>query len=110
MGDRGHVHIEDTGVWLYTHWGASRLEDDVASALARRLRWMDPEYLARIIFDVMIGTQQGTETGFGIGTHQHGDTWKHIHINCEERTVTVDQPPWEGSFEEFVEKHGYVVA
>ncbi len=69
MGDRGQVKI--TGVYLYTHWGATELIKDIKKALGRKQRWDDQEYLARIIFDVMIGNEQGKETGFGISNEQH---------------------------------------
>lgn len=115
MGDRGHVHIQDTGVWLYTHWHAYCLPETVAQALAQEMRWSDPEYLARIIFDTMIGNEQGTETGFGIGTERHGDVYRVVHVNCSEGSVrfeeggAFDRPSedifW-GSFQEFVDEYG----
>ena len=36
MGDRGHVHIKDEGVWLYTHWTAHNLVDTVKKALSKQ--------------------------------------------------------------------------
>ena len=89
MGDRAQVHIKDEKVWLYTHWGRSGLVEDVKRALAKRLRWNDPEYLARIIFEEMVGDQTGTETGFGIGCAQHGDVFDYVEINCENQTVSI---------------------
>ena len=105
MGDRGQVHIKDSGVWLYTHWGASNLTKDVKQALSKRWRWSDYEYLSRIIFDEMIGTEHGKETGFGIGSEQHGDVWCVIIIDCENQTVTInenDSVVLEQTFEEFI--------
>ena len=61
MGDRGTVEIH--GVYLYTHWGASDLIDVVREALAKKWRWDDESYLARIIFDTMLDGSHGTETG-----------------------------------------------
>ena len=92
MGDRGQVHIVDTGVWLYTHWDGSELPDTVALALAMKERWDDEEYLARIIFDEMIGDQQGGSTGFGIGTKQHGDVATVVAVNCKNQEVIVSHP------------------
>ncbi len=94
MGDRGQVHIKDEGngkgVWLYTHWGASDLVEVVQAALAKKWRWNDPDYLARIIFDEMIGANQGDETGFGIASDgPHGDEWRIIEIDCKGDSVTV---------------------
>jgi hypothetical protein len=110
MGDRGQVFIEDEGVWLYTHWGATGLIDDVKRALAKKWRWDDPEYLARIILEEMVGpTQYGTETGFGIsGEGPHGDEWRIITVNCKEKTITIQDNegnPRSYTFENFID-HG----
>jgi len=115
MGDRAQVHIKDVKVWLYTHWGKSTLVEDVKRALAKRLRWNDPEYLARIIFEEMVGDQTGTETGFGIGCAQHGDVWDYIEINCKDQIVSIVETKYDSetneinsidacSFEEFVSR------
>lgn len=69
MGDRGNVAILDhrgQAVVLYTHWGGHKLPAIVKHALAKKARWDDPSYLARIIFDEMTDGQHGDETGFGI--------------------------------------------
>lgn len=92
MGARAQVKIADTGTFLYTHWGSGEITEDVRKALSRRQRWGDPEYLTRIIFDQMVGSQQGTETGFGIGTSQHGDIDILIEVNCKDRTIAEIDP------------------
>jgi len=105
MGDRGQVLIKDTGVYLYSHWGATELVKDVQTALKKRWRWDDEEYLARIIFDVMVGESQGEETSFGIGTEKHGDIWILITVDCGNQTVKVEdykKVVFKGSFEEFL--------
>ena len=89
MGSRAQVHIKDTGVYLYTHWGADRIEEDVVRAISRGQRWGDPEYLARIIFDEMKGSNIKTDLGYGIGTSQHGDVEKLIGVSCKEQTIYV---------------------
>ena len=69
MGNRAMVKIQcgaSPGVYLYTHQGGAELEQDVRCALARQARWDDASYLARIVFEAMIGNQQGRETGLGI--------------------------------------------
>ncbi len=76
MGDRANCIIdqkwsddnETPAVWLYTHWTGHDLPRTVQKALARRVRWDDPSYLARIVFDQMTAGQHGEETGFGITT------------------------------------------
>lgn len=72
MGDRGQVTVRERGkdVYLYTHWGASELVDDVRAALIRAQqggRLDDSCYLSRIIFcQMMPPDQQYETTGFGI--------------------------------------------
>ena len=110
MGYRGQVLIEDVGVYLYTHWGASELTKTVQKALAKKWRWDDPEYLARIIFCEMVKGDEEGETGYGIGNSLHGDVWKLIVINCENKTVFVKsllyqgepETKFGGSFEDFI--------
>lgn len=85
MGARAQVLIKDTGVYLYTHWGAETLEDVVTKSLDSergKNRRSDDEYLTRIIFEDMIDAEEahGDETGFGIGTQQHGDIEKLVII------------------------------
>jgi hypothetical protein len=102
MGARAQVLIKDEGVYLYTHWGSGNIVADVRTALrsgAGRNRIDDPEYLARIIFDVMQAGEHGTETGFGIGTSEHGDIDILVTVDCANRTVTVGHTKY--SIEEF---------
>ena len=107
MGDRGQVHIKDEGVWLYTHWSAHNLIETVKRAMAKKWRWDDPEYLARIIFDEMVGNQQGQETGFGISSKgPHGDEWRIITIDCASQIVSLSDNgalPSRFSFTDFIE-------
>jgi hypothetical protein len=110
MGDRGQVLMKNSGVFLYTHWGACDLIAGVQRAIAKKLRWDDEEYLTRIIFDEMIGEEQGKETGFGIGTIKHDDIWLLIVVDCDKKEVTINNLPEEKetteSFEDFI-KHDY---
>ena len=88
MGARTQVLIKDTGVYLYSHWGSHNIVETVKKALAKEWRWDDPEYLARIIFETMIGREFGSETGFGIGTSMHGDIDNLVTIDCNKQTVS----------------------
>ena len=90
MGARAQVKIEDTGVFLYTHWGSKEIVEDVRTVIRRGLRLTDPEYLARIVFDQMTLGEQGSETGAGISTTQHGDNDILVTIDTTKRTVRVD--------------------
>lgn len=77
MGDRGNIVIradwpddlgEHEAVFLYGHWSGHDMPELLRRALAKRERWTDESYLARIIFDEVIGEHQGSGTGFGIST------------------------------------------
>ena len=115
MRDRGQIKIN--GVYLYTHWNATKLIGDVQNALAKRWRWNDHEYLARIIFDEM--KRRGKilhkkydftaecdigETGYGIGIEQHGDIWRLIEITADNKVIVSDynEEVFKGSFEDFL--------
>ena len=109
MGDRAQVKIKDTGVFLYTHWNGYRLVDDVKQALAREVRWDDPEYLARIIFDQMTEGSHGSETGHGISTSQHGDVGLVIELDCKKKIVSIKEDGGLSSsipFSAFIYKEG----
>jgi hypothetical protein len=107
MGDRRNVIINDSagaGVALYSHWGGTELPEVVKRALAKRWRWDDSAYLARIIFCEMVKGSEAEETGFGIAP---GD----YLCEASDRDISIDVPgkriklgkrkPWV-SFEEFV--------
>ncbi len=76
MGDRANVYVRGADVYLYTHWDGYRLSVIVRNALARKLRWNDPSYLARIVFQQMLGSDAG-ETGYGI-SHEIGDNGRPV--------------------------------
>jgi hypothetical protein len=97
MGARAQVHIQDNGVYLYTHWGSGSIVEDVQTALASEAgqnRFDDPDYLARIIFEVIKDGDTTGETGFGIGTTEVGDNDLLITVDCNERSVTVSRDDW----------------
>jgi hypothetical protein len=59
---------EEPAVWLYSHWGETDWQKDIALALQHsRSRWDDPSYGIRNIISKLIGNQWEQETGFGIG-------------------------------------------
>jgi hypothetical protein len=103
MGDRAQVKIifeDGKDIYFYTHWGGSELVNDVANALVRGMdRWGDEEYLARIIFCEMVQSNVMGDTGFGIGTEEHGDL-QHPVIEIDMRTSKVNGY----SFGEYIER------
>lgn len=94
MGDRAGVAVKDFGktVYLYTHWGGSELVGVTRKSLARaQARWTDGAYLARMIFEDMIDSQDGRggETGFGIMPEPSGEEDPLVLIDCDNGTVVV---------------------
>jgi len=108
MGARTQVFIKDTGVYLYSHWGSGNILKTVKKALARKQRWSDPEYLARIVFETMIGNNSGSAVGFGVGTTMHSDIDNLVTIDCKRQVVSysVNGKPAAGS--EFIDFNDFV--
>ena len=92
MGSRAQVHVvgRGTDVYLYTHWKSLQLEKIVKEALQHRQRWVDAEYLARIVFEGMIKNDIGSFTGYGIGSTEHFDIELLITLNCSSQMITID--------------------
>jgi hypothetical protein len=89
MGDRGQVNVKRGGqqVFLYTHWSGSDLPDTLRRALARRQRWDDAPYLARIIFSEMVKGQEAEETGFGIWAISQDTFARVLVVDVDAQTV-----------------------
>ncbi len=100
MGERGQIKIG--GVYLYTHWKGHKLESILREALGRKERWSDGDYLARIIFETMIGSENGTSTGFGLGTQQVNLNYPLLEVDvAKQEVVFTDRKRI--SFKDFVE-------
>jgi hypothetical protein len=92
MGARTQILIEDTGVYLYSHWGANTIIEDMKKILSTdkaQSRINDPEYLSRIIFSELIKDDIDGECNFGISTEEHGDTEILFIVNCDKNYITV---------------------
>lgn len=92
MGDRGNIVVVGADgrkdqVWFYTHWSGSTVRQVVRDALARRLRWNDSSYLARIIFDTLTAGEQGKETGFGISSRLQDNSHDIVVVDAGEQCV-----------------------
>lgn len=91
MGTRAQVFMKDEGVYLYQHWDGYGLMNTVVAAVqspAGKNRQDDAEYLGRIIFCEMVKDEVGGETGYGIGTTQHGDIEFLVTVDCKKKTIT----------------------
>jgi hypothetical protein len=77
-------------VVLYSHWGETTWEVDLACALSvAEPRWDDPSYGTRIVISNLIGEQWKSETGFGIyATTEMTDMWDPcVEIDFVKKTV-----------------------
>ena len=91
MGDRANIVIDNNGsrVFLYTHWDGCELPEILQDALKLRLRWDDPQYLSRIIFQKMLGTHTG-ETGYGISARCHDNSYPLLVVDCGKQVVRLE--------------------
>ena len=93
MGDRANVFVRtdeqnpQIGVYLYTHNGGTDLPATVQRALAKRWRWNDPAYLARIIFCEMVKGHDDRETGFGIATYSPDGRERILYVDPFKQTI-----------------------
>jgi hypothetical protein len=105
MGDRGNVKIVGTGepIYLYTHWGGYKLPDAVKRGLIQArgdglpwdnaCRFNDAPYLARCIFQAMVGGDTGN-TGFGISTTIEDNEHPIIVLDADTETVSTEGHRW----------------
>jgi len=106
MGDRAHVKVIDgtnPPLYLYTHWGASTIVNDVHEVLKVRKRWDDPAYLSRMIFDRMKKDSVDSVLGFGISTYEP-DGWIAVTVDTDNHVVSfaTEDTEVKNSFERFV--------
>lgn len=90
MGDRSNIVVQQydkSRVWLYGHWMGSTHFQIVRDVLARRERWGDESYLARMLFNEMTKDDPMGSTGYGISTSMQDN--EHTIIVLEPRTQTV---------------------
>lgn len=123
MGDRGNIVVRSSqsnrdDVWFYGHWSGYRLEHTVQTALAKKWRWDDSAYLARIIFDEFTKDSHGKETGFGIATSVCDNEYPIVVVDAgKQRVFTIEEkeladgrvpdeyePSKPESFAEFIER------
>jgi len=102
MGDRGNVVVVErdhpeqglTGrVYLYAHWGGWGLPETLQRALARRQRWGDGSYLARIIFCEMVRGHEAGELGFGISATLRDHEYPLLVVDPAGQTVSLEEEP-----------------
>ena len=88
MGARINFVFKDesnTAVVLYSHWGQTGWERNIAAALEHaKPRWNDSSYGTRMMISYLIQDSILDETGFGIYA-VHGDNY-----DLGEQTVVID--------------------
>lgn len=92
MGDRGNIVVRSSqdnrdDVWFYGHWSGYKIENTVQKALAKKWRWGDTSYLARIVFDQFTAGKHGEETGFGISTCLQDNEYPVIVVDDDKQRV-----------------------
>ena len=98
---------EKAHVTLYSHWGETEWQSDLAVALDKaRPRWDDGSYGVRIVVSQLINDDWDKPHGFGLFTSTDGEEfWDAVVIvDFVNQTVTFDGN--EQSFESFVEYQG----
>jgi hypothetical protein len=109
MGDRANICVlQEKGkkaIYFYTHWSGSELPELLQKGLilARGTppesrgshhrsftdnRWDDESYLARIIFQALIGDDKGT-TEFGIATYICDNEYPILVVDSDSQTVAL---------------------
>lgn len=95
MGDRGNIAIRfhnGQEVFLYAHWSGHALPAVTRDALARKERWTDADYLARIVFCTLVEGSEKESTGFGISVAPAGDGEHPIIVLDVERQTVAMRP------------------
>jgi hypothetical protein len=95
MGDRGNIVMREAlgkEVFFYSHWGGSELPHVVQRALARRQRWGDGAYLARIVFCELTKGHERGETGYGISTERVDSEHDDVVLDVPKQTVSYRTP------------------
>ena len=88
MGARVIYNIkqgDDLYTCLYSHWGQTTAEEDLAFAISKaRPRWDDESYCARIIISQLVGENWDSELGFGL--------WASTEPSTDEEWYLIDLP------------------
>ena len=99
MGDRANIFIKSDlgygdgrGVYLYTHNDGDELPVKLQAALARRERWSDDSYLARVISCEMVKGEERDSMGYGISAYLGDNEHKIIVVDAHAQTVGFHRP------------------
>jgi hypothetical protein len=90
MGDRANIVLhEGRGgqLYFYTHWQGRDLPVILQRALARRQRWNDEAYLARIIFGEMTAQEPLGSLNFGISTRLGDNEYPLLVVDVQHQRI-----------------------
>ncbi len=90
------VYGDGKKIYIYSHWfEADELKERIKKVLARKERWDDEGYLARMIFSGIIREDIDGETGYGLAPYKMGEC-KPVVVNLKDKTVDGEM------FEDFI--------
>lgn len=87
MGDDKYPHAP---IYLYSHSSGFDMWKVLQDALAKKWRWNDEAYFARILFDELTKNSHGKETGFGIASYICDNEYPILAIDCHAQKVLVE--------------------
>ena len=102
--------LSEPSVALYSHWGETDWQTDIAAALDHaRPRWTDDSYATRMMISYLIQDSVLEETGFGIyavngPNYELGDTT--VVVDFIERTIYEAGSDVKVNWDAFVQAYG----
>ena len=103
----------DSAVVLYSHWGQTEWQRDLAMAMNHaKPRWTDSSYATRMMISYLIQDSVLEETGFGIYSIT-GDNYdlgeQTVVIDFVNKTVTDNVPvKWDNFIQAYLPEHAAV--
>ena len=97
MGDRSNIVVQEHNgnrIWLYGHWMGSDSINVTRDVLAKRDRWSDSPYLARMLFSEMTKGAIDLTTGYGISTTMCDNEYPIIVLDVETQTAWLEDTDW----------------
>ena len=86
-------------VFLYTHDLAHNILHIVYDVLNRKLKWEDPDYLARMLFCKLVPPESwNSDKGFGIGTQMYYDIKLLITIDTVSKKIIITNFEMDGAY------------
>lgn len=98
MGDRANICIEykqdkkkPKHIFFYGHWSGEEMPSILQRAIAKRWRWDDESYLARIIFCELVKGHEKDETGFGIAPFMPDNEHPCLVVDTAKKQVRIHE-------------------